>query len=82
MIYHKIQYIFKFYLQIFTGAQCGFLTDVPSVNDFVPYPMNHVRIYSRNLFSCPSPQFFQTCRKMWNKNLVFNVSPHRKVQGC
>jgi len=23
--YHKMQYVSKFYLQIFTGAQCGFL---------------------------------------------------------
>jgi len=24
-IYHNMQYVFKFYLHIFTGFQCGFL---------------------------------------------------------
>jgi len=46
----------EFYLQIFTGVYCGFLmSDIPSVDDFVPNPINHIRIYGRNRFCylCP-----------------------------
>ena len=45
-----------FYLQIFTGVQCGFLLSRGrSVNDFVQNPMNHVRIFGRNRICYPCP---------------------------
>ena len=48
--------MFKFYLQVFTGVLCGFLchaADVSSVSDFVPNPINHVRICGPNRFCYP-----------------------------
>jgi len=49
-IYHKMQYMFKFYLEIFTWVpnvvSLCHEADVPSVSDFAPNPMNHLRIYS------------------------------------
>ena len=46
--------LFKFYLQIFTQvfnvvSSCH-AADVPSVSDFIPNPMNYLRIYGRNRF--------------------------------
>ena len=52
------------------------VADVPSVSDVVPNPMNHVRVYGRNRFTYPSPQFFQTYRKRWNKNFIFLTYPY------
>jgi len=52
MIYiTKMQCKSEFYLQIFTGVQCGFLVSrgwCPIGKDFVPNPTNHIRIYGRN----------------------------------
>ena len=54
--------------------------DVPSVSDFVPNPMNHVRIYGRKRFNYPCPYFFQTFRKRWNK-ICLNRIPSQKSLG-
>ena len=51
-----MQYMFHFYLQIFTDVECGFLMSrgrFPSVNDFVPNPTNHIRICGHNPFCYP-----------------------------
>jgi len=63
-IYHKIQYMFKVYLQIFVGVACCFLVS-RGRSDFVLNLVNHIRIYGRNCFCYQCPYFSQTCRKRW-----------------
>jgi len=51
--------MFKLYVQLFTQmfiviSSCH-AADVPSVSDFVPNPMNLLRIYGRNRFCYPCP---------------------------
>ena len=70
------------YSQVFSVVCLCHMADVPSVSDFIPNRMNHVCICGCNCFCYLCPYFFQTCRKRWNTNFVFNVSPHRKIQGC
>jgi hypothetical protein len=68
-----LSFIYR-YSQVFNVVSSCHVVDVPSVNYFVPNPMNHAHVYGRNRFSYPCPQFVQTCRKKWNKICVFNVS--------
>ena len=74
-----LSFIYR-YSQLFIRVSWYHAADVPSLRDFVPNPISCPHLWSQPLLL--SPQFFQTCRKMWNKNLIFNVSPPRKVQGC
>jgi hypothetical protein len=69
------------YSQMFNLVFSCHAADVPSLSDFVPNPMNHVRIYGRKHPCCPRPPFFQTCKKCWNKNFVFNLTPTQKCPG-
>jgi hypothetical protein len=57
------------------------VADVPSVSDFVPNPMNHVRVYGRNRFSYPSTNFFQTCRKNGTETLSLTYPYSEKSRG-
>ena len=80
-----MQFMFKFiyrYSEVFNMVSSCYAADVPSASCFVPNPMSHVSISGRNRFSYPCQQFFQTCRKICNKNFVFKVSSHIEVQRC
>jgi len=44
-----LNFIYR-YSQVFNMVFSCHATDVPSVSDFVPNPMNHVRVYGRNLY--------------------------------
>ena len=67
-----LSFIYR-YAQMFNVVSSCHAADVPSVSNFIANPMNHVCICGCNHFCYPCPQFFQTCRKRWNKNFVFNV---------
>jgi hypothetical protein len=76
-----LSFIYR-YSQMFSEVSSCHAADVPSLSDFVPNPTNHVQIYGRKRFCCPCPQFFQTCKKRWNKTLSLTLPPHRNAQGC
>jgi len=62
------------YSQVFNVVSSCHVVDVPSVSDFVPKPMNHVRIYGLNRFCYPCPLFFQTYRR--GKKTLSLTYPH------
>ena len=80
-----MQCIFTFYLQIFTGVQRGFLVS-PGRCPICKW------FRSRTYQSCPHlcsqplllsvPIVLPNLQEEMEQNFVFNVSPHRKVQGC
>ena len=48
-----MEYMFKLYLQIFTGVVSS--CHAVNVSDFFPNPINHVHIYGCNRFCYPCP---------------------------
>ena len=45
--------MFKFYPQVFNVVSSCHSAAVPPVNNFVPNPMHHVRVYGHNRFCYP-----------------------------
>ena len=85
MMITKCSSCFKFYLQMFTGVQCGFLVSrgrCPLYKRFRP----------KSYESCPHPwsqplvvrdrSSSKLARRAGTKTFVFNAYPYRNVQGC
>jgi len=80
-----VQYNFKFYLQIFTGVQRGFLVS-PGIC------LIYKRFRSKTYQSCPHlcsqplllsvPVVLPNLQEEMEQNFISNVSPYRKFQGC
>jgi len=49
-----LSFIYR-YSQAFNVVSSCHAANVPSVSDFVPNPMNHIRINGRNRFCYPGP---------------------------
>jgi len=84
-IYHKVQYKFKFNLQIFTRVQCGFLVS-PSRCPICTLFRSTAYQSCPHLCSQPLllsvPVVLPNLQEEVEQNFVFNVAPNRKVQGC
>jgi len=75
-----LNFIYR-YSQVFFVASSCHAADVPSVRDFVPNHMNHVRIWSQPLLLFV-PVVLSNLQEELEINSVFNISPHRKFQRC
>ena len=70
------------YSQLFNVVSSYHTADAPTASGFVPDPMNYVRIYGRNRFVIRARNSSRLAGRGEGKNVVFNVFPPRKVQGC
>jgi hypothetical protein len=76
-----MQNMFQFYLQIsqlFNVVSLCHATDVPSLSDFLPYTVNHVRIYGRNRSVIRAGSFSKLAGKGGTKPLSLTYSHTEK----